>query len=291
MCLPKKIENIVVPPIKCQGIKTKLVEFIGESIKWDGNGRWIEPFLGSGVVLFNILPEKAIVNDKNRHIIEFYKQIQDGKITPKFVREYLEYHGSKLFEQGESYYYEMREKFNTDDEPIDLLFINRAAFNGMMRFNKNGMYNVPFCKKENRFRKAYITKIVNQVEKVQNIIHDKDWEFISTDWRNVIDLANEGDFIYADPPYVGRHTGYVGDWDNQEAVELANALKESKAGFALSMWKENKYRKNPHITECWNGFPIITKEHFYHVGSKESLRNSMEEALIIKEGYCISMNG
>ena len=41
--LPKHIENVIVPPIKCQGIKTKLVNFIANNIVWDGEGRWIEP--------------------------------------------------------------------------------------------------------------------------------------------------------------------------------------------------------------------------------------------------------
>ena len=66
--LPKHIDRVVVPPIKCQGIKTKLVDFIASTIKWNGNGRWIEPFVGSGVVLFNIQPEKALASDTNKHI-------------------------------------------------------------------------------------------------------------------------------------------------------------------------------------------------------------------------------
>ena len=48
--LPKVLEAVKAPPIKCQGIKTRLVPFIGEQIAWRGEGRWIEPFLGSGVV-------------------------------------------------------------------------------------------------------------------------------------------------------------------------------------------------------------------------------------------------
>lgn len=61
----------LVPPIKCQGIKTKLVPFIQDTLDWDGNGTWYEPFLGSGVVLFNIQPERAIVSDRNEYIIHF----------------------------------------------------------------------------------------------------------------------------------------------------------------------------------------------------------------------------
>ncbi|MFQ5651644.1 MAG: DNA adenine methylase, partial [bacterium] len=76
--LPRHIGKVVVPPLKCQGIKTKLVSFIATTVKWHGQGKWIEPFLGSGVVLFNINPERALVSDTNKHIIQFYRDIQEG---------------------------------------------------------------------------------------------------------------------------------------------------------------------------------------------------------------------
>ena len=101
-----------VPPIKCQGIKTKLVPFIQDSLKWDGAGTWIEPFLGSGVVLFNIQPQRAIVGDRNEHIIRFYQGIQTGLYTPEVVRNYLEKQSPLLIEGGVEYYYEVRRRFN-----------------------------------------------------------------------------------------------------------------------------------------------------------------------------------
>ena len=54
--LPRQVGHIGVPPVKCQGIKTKLVPFIFVNVKWDSgsSGRWIEPFLGSGVVTLNL---------------------------------------------------------------------------------------------------------------------------------------------------------------------------------------------------------------------------------------------
>lgn len=75
--LPLSIGHVGVPPIKCQGIKTKLVPFIFSSVKWDAPDgvRWIEPFLGSGVVAFNLAPEHALLADSNRHIIGFYQAI------------------------------------------------------------------------------------------------------------------------------------------------------------------------------------------------------------------------
>ena len=56
--------NVIVPPIKSQGIKTKLVPWINDLILTSGtdlNARWIEPFFGTGVVGFNFdLQEKVI---------------------------------------------------------------------------------------------------------------------------------------------------------------------------------------------------------------------------------------
>ncbi|GIU81644.1 MAG: hypothetical protein KatS3mg006_0708 [Pyrinomonadaceae bacterium] len=93
------------------------------------------------------------------------------------------------------------------------------------------------------------------------------------------------DFVYLDPPYIGRHTDYYQRWLEDDAAELAEVARTLPCGFALSMWKENRYRQNQHITRYWNGLVERTFAHFYHVGSTENLRNSMEEALLIKPGF------
>lgn len=283
--LPKAINKIIVPPIKCQGIKTKLVPFIFENIKWDGNGRWIEPFGGSGVLLFNLKPELAVFNDINHHIVHFYKGIFEHKITPTQVEKYLSEEGKKLVQNGrkdsESYYYEVRRRFNRNGDPLDLLFLSRAGFNGVMRFNKKGQFNVPFCQKPDRFRQAYVTKIANQVSRVQKLMDQKDWKFTSLDWRECVSSAKANDFVYIDPPYIGRHVDYYNSWTDKDANDLAAITNSLPCGFAVSMWSENKYRKNLHIEKAWNGNVVRTFTHFYHVGSSESLRNEMQEALII----------
>ena len=103
-----------MPPVKCQGIKTKLVPFILESIEWTENetGTWIEPFLGSGVVAFNLAPRRALLADTNDHIIKLYQSIQKGEIQPEAVRQFLTEEGEKLKHSGGDYYYEVRDRFN-----------------------------------------------------------------------------------------------------------------------------------------------------------------------------------
>ncbi len=291
LALPRHLPAVVVPPIKCQGIKTKLVPFIAANVAWDGNGRWIEPFLGSGVVGFNLAPHRAVLADSNRHIVAFYQAVQAGRITHAVVRLFLEEMDSHLREEGEAFYYSVRERFNRSSDPLDLLFLNRASFNGVMRFNRKGDFNVPFGKKVERFRPAYVTKIVNQVCRLEQIMRDKDWQFAAADWRATLALARAGDFVYLDPPYIGRHADYFNSWNEQEAIELAAACRDLPCGYALSMWKENQYRQNAHLAEHWAGGELRTWSHFYHVGPQESLRHPMIEALVIRPGYAWPAHG
>lgn len=286
MFLPKKIEKVKIPPLKCQGIKSKLVPFIASSVSWDGEGTWIEPFLGSGVVAFNILPQRALLCDSNTHIVQLYQDIQSGVVTHENMRSFLELHSKELTKGADEYYKQRRNHFNEHPNSFDFIFLNRSCFNGLMRFNKKGGFNVPFGKKPKRFSKAYITKICNQIKWLSLAMKDKDWTFLVQDWKETLEHVSPTDFIYLDPPYIGRHTDYYNQWDQKEADALAEMVKQLACSFAYSMWIENKYRKNEHIIQHWENdenFTIATMEHFYHVGSKESLRNGMLEGLIMKK--------
>lgn len=285
--LPRYISHVGVPPIKCQGIKTKLVPFIFRNICWNESrtARWFEPFLGSGVVVLNLAPQRAVLSDTNKHIIRFYESIQKGKLTASTVREYLVKEGKKLEQRGEEYYYEVRERFNQEGSPLDFLFLNRASFNGLVRFNSRGDFNVPFCRKPERFSPAYITKIVNQVNWVAKQMWGKDWQFLVASWEEVLELAEDADFVYIDPPYIGRHTDYYNRWDEQDAIRLVSATRTLPCGFAVSMWLQNRYRRNSHVDIYWSDMEMRVYTHFYHVGSTENLRHAMDEVLIIRPGY------
>lgn len=275
-------EKVIVPPIKCQGIKTKLVPFIKKSVKRNEDGLWIEPFVGTGVVAFNIKPKRALLVDKNQYIIALYQGIQKKEITSRGVRDFLEFHGAKLLQRGKEYYLEMREQFNNNGDPLYFLFLNRSDFNGMIRFNRHGKFNVPFCQKPNRFAKAYITKICNQVDRVADVIRDNDWQFVCDSWQKAFLSAGEDDYIYLDPPYIGRDTSYVGEWPEEEAVSLADYAHKTEANVCLSMWKENEFRRNEHLFQYWKDFIWHEYNHFYHIGAKESNRHPMIELLAIK---------
>ena len=280
--LPKQVGHVRVPPIKCQGIKTKLVPFILGSIKWDGEGRWIEPFVGSGVVALNASPLRAYLTDANVHVIRFYRDIAYGSVTAEIVREHLRTEGRLLAERGSEHYYHVRDRFNDNPTSLDFLFLNRSCFNGVMRFNSKGRFNVPFCKKPERFRQAYVTKIANQVSHLESVMGGCDWRFEAADWRECLAQATADDFVYADPPYAGRHTDYFTNWTEQQEEQLLFELRQLPCGFALSTWKGNKYRSNLRLPWDIAEVVIRTTEHFYHVGATERLRNPMTEALILK---------
>lgn len=275
-------DKVLVPPIKCQGIKTKLVPFIKEKVIRDENGVWIEPFVGTGVVAFNLAPKNALLCDKNQFNIALYQGIQDGTITGEGVREFLEYHGTILEQRGAAYYLEMRNAFNRSGDPLYYLFLNRSDFNGMIRFNRQGHFNVPFCQKPNRFSKAYITKICNQIDNVARVMQGRNWVFKCCSWQEAFSDAAQNDYIYLDPPYIGRDTSYVGEWPENEAIQLAQYAHDTSANICLSMWKENEFRRNDHLFTYWSDFTWHEQEHFYHVGAKEANRHPMTEVLAIK---------
>lgn len=276
------IEKVHIPPIKIQGIKTKIVPLIAELERCEEEGTWYEPFMGSGVVGLNLAPKHAVFSDTNPYVIELYKQIKEDKINSYVVREFLEYEGEQLALKDEEHYYYIRDRFNESHNPLDFLFLNRSCFNGMIRFNKNYKFNVPYGHKPQRFSKAYITKIVNQVKYVEQMLCISDWNFICQSFDNTINsIQEERAFIYCDPPYIGRNVDYYDSWSEDEETKLKKMLISNNNYFMLSTWDHNKYRKNEYVDTLWGFCKKINKEHFYYVGANENNRNSIVEALLI----------
>lgn len=275
--------KVIVPPIKSQGIKTKLVPWIMD-IAPKTDGKWIEPFLGTGVVAFNSGYKKAILNDTNPHIINFYKKIQGEIITAPLMKQYLEKEGellSKAENNGYEHYLKIRSRFNIEFSPYDFIFLSRAGFNGMMRFGRKGNWNIPFCKKPDRFAQAYITKITNQVSMVSQIIKpEPDWAFYNKSFADIIPLATENDVIYCDPPYYGRYVDYFNGWTEKDEEHLFELLNNTKAKFILSTWHHNDWRENEMIKKFWGKFNVVTKDHFYHSGGNIENRRTIVEALV-----------
>jgi DNA adenine methylase len=199
------------PVLKYRGGKSREIPRFLRYIPDDFN-RYIEPFLGGGAVYFCIEPENAILNDVNERLMMFYRQLKNNysqmrQQLDELQRQYeinqIVYRGLKaqtpegrVPNANEDLYYRIRDLFNhPDDTYLDgvlYFFINKTAYSGMIRYNNNGEYNVPFGRYPN-----LNTRLVSQ--RHSNLLQGA--ELFSLDYRRIFDMAEEDDFIFLDPPY------------------------------------------------------------------------------------------
>ena len=276
---------MIIPPIKIQGKKTKIVPKIMEIA--DGLlsehpeiDTWVEPFLGSGVVAFNCPGriKKVIVNDINPHIIKFYKGVADGIITSDKIREVFDIHNQNLLKDGYDYYNRIKDRFNRSFDTMDFLFLTRTGFNGVMRFNNSGKWNVPFCKLNNRLSKNVIDDLASSVDELSRLFKSKDFTFCNRSFEEVIATAPENSIFYCDPPYYGLQVQYFKGWGKEDEIRLNEMLKDKM--FIYSTWLEDGIRENMMINEYWGEYEIEGKKHKYNVAEKAEKRNQVTEGLI-----------
>ena len=186
---------------------------------------FLEPFVGGGAVYFYLEHKKSIINDINEKLITFYLQLQNN--YQEVRRQLDELQGiydinqsayealkkkagknERVENKNENLYYELRDKFNNPDnkwlEAVLYFFINKTAYSGMIRYNKNGFYNVPYGRYKN-----FNTKIIT--EKHHELL--KRTYIYKTDFAEIFKMANEDDFIFLDPPY---HKAIFNDYGNPE---------------------------------------------------------------------------
>lgn len=119
----------VTPFVKWAGGKRQLLTQIRERMPETYNN-YFEPFVGGGAVVFELLPEKAVINDINKALINAYKQICDD---PESFISTVTHLDSEMWEDGKKYYYALRERYNDklmkDEFDIELaalfVFINK----------------------------------------------------------------------------------------------------------------------------------------------------------------------
>jgi DNA adenine methylase len=265
------------PFLKWVGGKTQIINEIILKIPNEMNN-YHELFLGGGSVLFAILSlqkqNKIVIKNKiyaydiNNDLINVYKNIQNNKeelyeIIDLYIKEYDSINGSiinrkpKSIEESktskESYYYWIRNKFNTiDKNTIEcsalFMFINKTCFRGMYREGPNG-YNVPYGHYKETPR--IISKI--DLDYISDLI--KNVEFKSCSFVESIKNVKEGDFVYLDPPYAPENSksfvGYVANGFDLETQKLLfNEIKKlknikfvmsnSKVDFVVDNFKEYK---------------------------------------------------
>ena len=213
--------KILTPPLKWAGGKRWLTPIIKEIWFKEDYKRLVEPFVGGMAISLGIMPPKALLNDSNLHLINFYRWLQKGLTIE------LE------FKNESDYYYQCRSRFNSlienneadSKEAAELFyFLNKQGYNGLCRFNNKGGFNVPF----GRYKRINAKKDLSNY--YSNI---KNWNFLSGDFAEI--TIKIGDFIYADPPYDVEFTKYSKKdflWEDQ--VRLANWLSSIPATVVAS---------------------------------------------------------
>jgi len=217
------MEQVVTPlrpPLKWAGGKRWLIPELKQLWSQHADRRLVEPFCGGLSVALGLQAEKALLNDVNFAVINFYQHIQKGlKLNIPLENE-------------EAAYYRNREEFNrlnlkggSNKKTAQLFYyLNRTGYNGLCRFNNSGGYNVPF----GRYKKI---NYQTDFSKYQSLLAS--WEFSNKDFAEL--AVNETDFIYADPPYDVPFRQYSQkgfSWDDQ--VRLAEWLAKHKGPVVLS---------------------------------------------------------
>ncbi len=207
-----ELTTVTRPPLKWAGGKRWQVPYLRPLLASHAGRRLVEPFCGGLGVALGLQPERALLNDANPHVINFYRWLQRGLRT------------TLRMENDEVLFYQHRERFNalmsrgkgeSAEAAALFYYLNRTGYNGLCRFNKRGGFNVPF----GRYKRInYLTDFSEYRAAFAN------WAFTAGDVEDV--PLERGDLVYADPPYDVEFTQYSRggfSWDDQErtAVSLA----------------------------------------------------------------------
>jgi len=248
---------LVKPFLKWAGGKRQLLPEIRKYLpKNIGKTTYFEPFLGGGALLFELQPKTAIVNDKNKELINCYQVIKDS------VEELIQALQNHKQNHSEEYYYHLRQldrfkkKYNqlsNIEKAARIIYLNKTCYNGLFRVNSHGYFNVPFGRYKN-------PNILDEavLRGVNDYLNQKSVTFLNRDFAEAVETAKKGDFVYFDPPYdpvsnTASFTGYDINGFNQEQQERLKKvvddltekgcyvmLSNSATDFILDLYKDYK---------------------------------------------------
>lgn len=202
--------KLAKPFLKWAGGKTQLIEPINKAIPSHilaTDFTYIEPFVGSGAVLFALLNQhktlqKAVINDINADLINTYQIIATCPKELIELLEALQYDFHALVgkeEEKKLYYYAQRELYNQRKQSKVMqaalfIFLNKTCFNGLYRVNKNNLYNVPMG--------SYVKPLICDKENLLAVhVALQRVEIICGDFEQTIHYASPNTLFYFDPPY------------------------------------------------------------------------------------------
>lgn len=216
------LQNVLLkPPLKWAGGKRWQVPHVQRLWKPHAHRRLVEPFCGGLAVALGLQPRRALLNDVNPHLINFYRHLQGGFVT------------AVPMANTRAAYYAHRRRFNElltagEGEGAEaaalFYYLNRTGYNGLCRFNNSGEFNVPFGQYDRINYRSDFSEYQPAFAA---------WTFTNVDFA---DLPLEpDDFVYADPPYdvQFRHYSRGGfPWESQ--VRVAEWLAAHSGPVVLS---------------------------------------------------------
>lgn len=174
--------------LRWAGSKRKLVPRLEQF--WNERfSRYVEPFAGSACLFFSIAPDRAVLGDNNRELINVYRKL---RAEPERIHRRL----IRIPRDHDTYYrWRAKEPRRLDPETRALRFIylNHNCFNGIYRTNIHGQFNVPFGSK----LATYLSRdeFLGCAEVLANA------SLVSGDFQDTLAQVERGDFVYLDPPY------------------------------------------------------------------------------------------
>lgn len=213
----------VRPPLKWAGGKRWQVPHLRPLWAPHASRRLVEPFCGGLAVAVSLAPSRALLNDVNPHVVNFYQWLKRGLTTAAEI---------EMLNAAETYYAN-RVRFNAllkagQQESAEaaalFYYLNRTGYNGLCRFNQQGAFNVPFGRyKRLEYRKEFSEYVAAFAP----------FDFTNTDFEAI--PLDASDFIYADPPYDVEFRQYSQNgfgWDEQ--VRTAEWLAKHPGPVVLS---------------------------------------------------------
>lgn len=207
-------------------------------LKWAGGKRWlfknyrhlfpneidrlVDPFIGGGSSFFYLQPKSAVLSDLNSDLMDLYCAVRDNPRS--LTKRLVHYHYSHC----KNFYYTVRAKKPADPlkKAAWSLYLNRTCWNGLFRVNLKGEFNVPIGTK---------TKVFSSLSEFDSAsLLLKSTELVNSDFEAVIDSAQQGDLVFADPPYFEKnrnirflkYNSNVFAWPDQ--LRLRDALVRAK---------------------------------------------------------------
>jgi DNA adenine methylase len=270
--------NLVTPPLKWVGGKRQLLPVIRKYIP-NAFSMYYEPFFGGGAVLFDLQPQKAVVNDINEELINLYIVIRDNI-------DNLLYESAQHKNTSEYFYYlrgldrdkEMYNQLSPIKKASRMHYLNKTCYNGLFRVNQAGEFNAPFGR--------YINpNIINEdtLRAVSEYLNNSDITFKCTDFINAVDGIDKDSFVYLDPPYdpisdSSNFTGYATNGFNRgEQIRLKNLCENlDKMGVRFLLSNSD----TEFIRELYSKFNIVIIQAKRAVNSNPNKRGEINEVLV-----------